>query len=143
MRSLASALQLLTNALGSYVATAVTSIINSVTTANGSLGWLPDNLNQGRLDYYYVVLVVLSVLNVFFFIFVAHFYKYKKVRARGPAACSVCLEHLQIHRKMLCYTVKAQKPESYRNCTSGISECIQDIERQTSLALAWWPHHQG
>ena len=30
MRSLASALQLLTTALGSYVATAVTTIINSV-----------------------------------------------------------------------------------------------------------------
>lgn len=43
------------------------------------MGWLPDNLNQGRLDYYYAVLVVLSVLNIFFFIFVAKLYKYKKV----------------------------------------------------------------
>ena len=50
-----------------------------MTTQNGSLGWLPDNLNQGRLDLYYVVLVILSVLNVFFFIFVAKMYKYKKV----------------------------------------------------------------
>lgn len=79
MRSLASALQLLTTALGSYVATAVTSIVNSVTTQNGSLGWLPNNLNQGRLDYYYVVLVILSIINVGFFVIVAHFYKYKKV----------------------------------------------------------------
>jgi len=50
-----------------------------VTKRNGAVGWLPDNLNQGRLDYYYAVLVVLSVLNIFFFIFVAKLYKYKKV----------------------------------------------------------------
>ena len=47
---------------------------------NGAVGWLPNNLNQGRLDYYYVVLVIMSVLNIFFFIFVARLYKYKKVR---------------------------------------------------------------
>ena len=39
---------MLTNAIGSYVATAVTTIINDVTTQNGSLGWLPNNLNQVR-----------------------------------------------------------------------------------------------
>ena len=50
-----------------------------VTTRNGGPGWLPDNLNQGRLDLYYVVLVIMSVLNVFFFIYVAKAYQYKKV----------------------------------------------------------------
>lgn len=57
---------------------------SQVTTKNGSLGWLPDNLNQGRLDYYYVVLVILSVLNIFFFIVVAKMYKYKKVTKVKP-----------------------------------------------------------
>ena len=37
-------------------------------------------LGQGRLDLYYTVLVVLSVLNILFFVAVARFYKYKKVR---------------------------------------------------------------
>ena len=55
---------------------------SQVTTKNGSVGWLPDNLNQGRLDLYYVVLVILSVLNIFFFIIVAKLYKYKKVSSR-------------------------------------------------------------
>ena len=66
-----------------------------VTTKNGSLGWLPDNLNQGRLDLYYAVLVVLSVLNIFFFIIVAKLYKYKKVRKtcedESPAICECML----------------------------------------------------
>lgn len=106
MRSLASALQLLTNALGSYVATAVTSIVNSVTTRDGSLGWLPNNLNQGRLDYYYVVLVILSVINIFFFIFVAHLYKYKKVIPPliQHCACAGCCRHvLNINRPQSCF----------------------------------------
>ncbi len=66
-----------------------------VTTKNGSLGWLPDNLNQGRLDLYYAVLVVLSVLNIFFFIIVAKLYKYKKVskacrnRSAATSACTL------------------------------------------------------
>ena len=58
---------------------------------------------QGRLDLYYTVLVVLSVLNVLFSIAVARFYKYKKVsrswrsglvqRGADPllsAACAPC-----------------------------------------------------
>ncbi|KAK9918205.1 hypothetical protein WJX75_002247 [Coccomyxa subellipsoidea] len=83
MRSLGSALQLLTTSLGSYLASAVTIIVASATTKNGAVGWLPNNLNQGRLDYYYVVLVIMSVLNIFFFIFVARLYKYKKIDARS------------------------------------------------------------
>lgn len=56
--------------------------VTKATTAGGRRGWLPDNLNRGRLDLYYTVLVLLSAANVLFFLAVAHFYKYKKVR--GP-----------------------------------------------------------
>jgi len=45
----------------------------------GDAGWLPNNLNQGRLDLYYTVLVLLSAANVLFFLLVAHFYQYKQV----------------------------------------------------------------
>ena len=41
---------------------------------------------QGRLDLYYVVLIIMSVLNVFYFLIVSHFYKYKQVK---PALASV------------------------------------------------------
>ncbi|KAK9827716.1 hypothetical protein WJX81_004356 [Elliptochloris bilobata] len=83
MRSTASALQLVTTALGNYVATGVTMAVTSATTAGGRRGWLPDNLNQGRLDLYYTVLVLLSAANMLFFLVVAHFYQYKK-KASGP-----------------------------------------------------------
>ena len=53
--------------------------VTRATTAGGRRGWLPNNLNQGRLDLYYTVLVLLSAANVLFFLVVAHFYQYKKV----------------------------------------------------------------
>lgn len=73
------------------MATGVTSVVTSVTTAGGRPGWLPNNLNQGRLDLYYTALVLLSAVNVLFFLVVAHFYQYKQVRlciAGPPPRCS-------------------------------------------------------
>eukprot|EP00884_Botryococcus_braunii_P005498 jgi/Botrbrau1/1494/Bobra.178_3s0049.1 len=84
MRSTASALQLVTVALGNYLSTAIVSIVMSVTRRGGGMGWIPDNLNLGRLDLFYALLVVLSILNFLFFLVVARFYKYKEVAASEP-----------------------------------------------------------
>ncbi|KAF8662870.1 hypothetical protein HU200_055450 [Digitaria exilis] len=65
MRSLCSALSLTTVALGSYLST-------------GNLGWIPDNLNRGHLDYFFWLLAVLSLLNFLVYLVIAGWYKYKK-----------------------------------------------------------------
>ncbi|EIE19573.1 PTR2-domain-containing protein [Coccomyxa subellipsoidea C-169] len=124
MRSLGSALQLLTTSLGSYLASAVTSIVASATTKNGAVGWLPNNLNQGRLDYYYVVLVIMSVLNVFFFISVARMYKYKKVETRnfdpeGTPAGVVDTPHggLEVETHHEAKSGTASRPHNYQPLT--------------------------
>ncbi|KAL7082043.1 hypothetical protein ACP275_14G076000 [Erythranthe tilingii] len=78
MRSLCSALQLTTVALGSYLSTLLVTIVTKVSTRNGKLGWIPDNLNYGHLHYFYWLLAVLSVLNLGVFLVVAKWYTYKK-----------------------------------------------------------------
>ncbi|KAL8027126.1 hypothetical protein ABFX02_14G075100 [Erythranthe guttata] len=78
MRSLCSALQLTTVALGSYLSTLLVTIVTKVSTRNGKLGWIPDNLNYGHLHYFYWLLAVLSVLNFGVFLLVAKWYTYKK-----------------------------------------------------------------
>lgn len=78
MRSLSSALSLTTVALGNYLSSLLVTIITSITTKNGKLGWIPDNLNYGRLDYFFWLLAVLSVLNLGVYIVVAKWYTYKK-----------------------------------------------------------------
>ncbi|XP_061347200.1 protein NRT1/ PTR FAMILY 8.1-like [Gastrolobium bilobum] len=78
MRSLCSALSLLTVALGQYLSSLLITIVTKVTTRNGSPGWLPDNLNYGHLDYFFCLLTVLSVLNFIAFLLVSKLYTYKR-----------------------------------------------------------------
>ncbi|KAL2336988.1 hypothetical protein Fmac_011434 [Flemingia macrophylla] len=79
MRSLGMALSLTTNALGNYISTLLVTIVAKVTTRHGKLGWIPDNLNRGHLDYFYWLLSILSFLNFIVFLWVAKRYRYKKV----------------------------------------------------------------
>lgn len=77
MRSLCSALSLTTVALGSYMSSLLVTIVTDVTAKNGKPGWLPDKLNYGRLDYFFWLLTVLSVLNLGAFLLISKWYTYK------------------------------------------------------------------
>lgn len=79
MRSLCSALSLTTVALGNYLSTLLVTVVSKVTTRNGKLGWIPDNLNRGHLDYFYWLLAILSLVNFVVYIWIAKCYSYKKV----------------------------------------------------------------
>ncbi|KAL7264341.1 hypothetical protein ACSBR1_002315 [Camellia fascicularis] len=78
MRSLCSALSLTTIALGSYLSSLLVTIVTSISSRNGNLGWIPDNLNRGHLDYFFWLLAVLSVLNLGVYLLVAKWYTYKR-----------------------------------------------------------------
>ncbi|KAK4268650.1 hypothetical protein QN277_025270 [Acacia crassicarpa] len=81
MRSLCSALALTTNAAGNYLSTFLVTIVTKVTTKNGNLGWIPDNMNRGHLDYFFWLLAILNLLDFFVFVWVAKRYQYKKIAA--------------------------------------------------------------
>ncbi|GMH24480.1 hypothetical protein Nepgr_026323 [Nepenthes gracilis] len=81
MRSLCSALSLLTTSLGSYLSSLILTIVNAVTTADGGGGWIPDNLNEGHLDYFFWLLAGLGFLNLVVYVFCASKYKQKKASA--------------------------------------------------------------
>ncbi|XP_031485958.1 protein NRT1/ PTR FAMILY 8.1-like [Nymphaea colorata] len=78
MRSMCSALSLMTVALGNYLSSLLVTIIIHVTTRHGKLGWIPNNLNHGHLDYFFWLLAVLSILNFLVYLCIARWYKYKK-----------------------------------------------------------------
>ncbi|KAH9611374.1 hypothetical protein KSS87_021305 [Heliosperma pusillum] len=78
MRSLCSALSLLTNSLGNYLSSLILTIVTAVTTSGGGPGWIPDNLNNGHLDYFFWLIAGLSFLNFVVYVFCALKYKQKK-----------------------------------------------------------------
>lgn len=83
MRSLSSALSLTTVALGNYLSTLLVTIVANVSTRHGRLGWIPDNLNRGHLDYFYWLLAILSLINFGVYVWIARWYTYKKPGGRS------------------------------------------------------------
>ncbi|KAJ3672843.1 hypothetical protein LUZ60_006217 [Juncus effusus] len=78
MRSLCSAFSLLTTALGNYLSSFILTMVTYFTTKDGSPGWIPDNLNQGHLDYFFWLLAGLSLMNLVFYVVCATKYTSKK-----------------------------------------------------------------
>ncbi|KAK7399862.1 hypothetical protein VNO78_11056 [Psophocarpus tetragonolobus] len=77
MRSLCSALSLLTTSLGNYLSSFILTVVTYFTTQGGNPGWIPDNLNKGHLDYFFWVLAGLSFLNMLVYTVAARRYKQK------------------------------------------------------------------
>ncbi|CAL5427810.1 unnamed protein product [Camellia sinensis] len=78
MRSLFAALSLLTTSMGSYLSSFILTVVTSITTEGGKAGWIPDNLNEGHLDYFFWLVAALSIVNWVVFVFCATMYKPKK-----------------------------------------------------------------
>ncbi|KAJ4809226.1 Protein NRT1/ PTR FAMILY 2.11 [Rhynchospora pubera] len=80
MRSVASAVLLLGFAISSYASSALMTIVHKVTGRNGSRNWLAKDLNEGRLDLFYMMIAGVAALNFVYFIICAKWY-----RSRGTA----------------------------------------------------------
>uniref|UniRef100_A0A3Q7J9B3 Uncharacterized protein n=1 Tax=Solanum lycopersicum TaxID=4081 RepID=A0A3Q7J9B3_SOLLC len=78
MRSLCSALSLLTVAMGNYLISFILTVVTFITTQGGKPGWIPNNLNSGHLDYFFWLLAALSCWNFVIYLFCAKIYKFKK-----------------------------------------------------------------
>jgi len=82
MKTMSTGLFLSTCALGFFFSTVIVTIVHKVTghASNGNGGWLANDLNQGRLDYFYWLLAVMSTVNIVFFTVAARGYVYKEKR---------------------------------------------------------------
>uniref|UniRef100_A0ACD5XBY3 Uncharacterized protein n=1 Tax=Avena sativa TaxID=4498 RepID=A0ACD5XBY3_AVESA len=78
MRSVCSGLSSAAYALGNYASSALVVIVVRATARGGSPGWIPDDINDGHLDYFFWLLAMLSVGNFGAYLLVARWYNYKK-----------------------------------------------------------------
>ncbi|XVF05634.1 hypothetical protein REPUB_Repub05bG0189400 [Reevesia pubescens] len=73
MKSTATSMISIVVGIAYYVSTALVDLIRNVT------GWLPDDINHGRLDYVYWTFAVLGLLNFSYYLVCAKFYKYQNL----------------------------------------------------------------
>jgi solute carrier family 15 (peptide/histidine transporter), member 3/4 len=71
MKSLCAAFGHVAVATGSYFNSLLLGLVAIATTRKGAPGWIPDNLNQGHLDYFFWMMATLSLLNLAQFVCVA------------------------------------------------------------------------
>lgn len=72
-KSLRSTATAMISIIAYYLGTAVIDVTRRAT------GWLPDNINKGRLDNVYWMLLVMGVINFGYYLICASFYKYLNV----------------------------------------------------------------
>ncbi|KAL5740113.1 hypothetical protein ACOSQ2_029293 [Xanthoceras sorbifolium] len=80
MRSIGTSVFFCGLAGSSYLNGFLVSIVHHVTSRSSSAGnrdWLPEDLNKGRLDYFYYSIACLSCLNFVYFLVCAKWYRYK------------------------------------------------------------------
>ncbi|CAN6198049.1 unnamed protein product [Urochloa humidicola] len=80
MRSTATALFWLSISLGSYASTALVDAVHRWSAGPGGANWLPDNINHGRLDYFYWVVTGLQVMNLLYYLVCAKRFTFKPVQ---------------------------------------------------------------
>ncbi|VAH07392.1 unnamed protein product [Triticum turgidum subsp. durum] len=82
MRSSSAALFWVAGSLGNYLGTLLVTVVQSASGGE----WLQDNINRGRLDYYYWLVTFLMALNLAYYIVCFHFYTLKSLDVEGNAA---------------------------------------------------------
>ncbi|XP_047307249.1 protein NRT1/ PTR FAMILY 2.9-like [Impatiens glandulifera] len=84
MRSIAGSFMFCGLAFSSYLSSFLISVVHRVTMkGKDGQNWLDEDLNKGRLDYFYFVVAGLQVLNLGYFMVCAKWYKYKATNANG------------------------------------------------------------
>jgi peptide/histidine transporter 3/4 len=75
MKSMGTALGQLAVAAGNYLNSAILAVVASTTARGDAPGWIPDNLDEGHLDYFFWTMAGVSVLNLLQFIYFSIRYK--------------------------------------------------------------------
>ncbi|CAA7020466.1 unnamed protein product [Microthlaspi erraticum] len=76
MKSLGTSYTLTSLGIGNFLSSFLLSTVSKITKKRGR-GWILNNLNESRLDYYYLFFAVLNLVNFVLFLVVVKFYVYR------------------------------------------------------------------
>lgn len=77
MRSIAGSIFFCGQAFSNYLSAFLISVVNRITARAPTGDWLSQDLNKGKLYYFYYMVAALGVLNFGFFLVCAKWYRYK------------------------------------------------------------------
>lgn len=77
MKSVANCIFSVTMAGASYLSSVLVSVLHGVTGRHGRPDWLTNDINEGRVDYFYYIIAGMGVLNLGYFLIVSQRYHYK------------------------------------------------------------------
>ncbi|KAL0697909.1 hypothetical protein Bca4012_054031 [Brassica carinata] len=92
MRSFAGSLYYCGIGLASYLSSFLLSAVHDVTEGSSGGNWLPEDLNKGRLEYFYYFVAGMMTLNFAYFLLVSHWYRYKDVVVKDKDMDKSCDE---------------------------------------------------
>nr|XP_023905866.1 protein NRT1/ PTR FAMILY 2.11-like [Quercus suber]POF19226.1 protein nrt1/ ptr family 2.11 [Quercus suber] len=79
MRSIGASFLFVGFAVSNYLSSFLVSVVHRTTSGAATGQWLPQDLNKGRLDYFYYLIAAIEVVNFGYFIMCAKWYKYKGI----------------------------------------------------------------
>ncbi|PON35056.1 Proton-dependent oligopeptide transporter family [Parasponia andersonii] len=78
MRTISGSFLYIGFAVSNYLNSFLVSLVHHITkTGSGKGDWLPEDLNEGRLDWFYYLVAALEILNLAYFLMCAKWYNYK------------------------------------------------------------------
>ncbi|CAL5069751.1 unnamed protein product [Urochloa decumbens] len=80
MRAASTAFYFLSCSVGNLLSSQLVTLVASVTAAGGRKGWFPPDMDEGHLDYYFLLVVGIAALNFAVFVYLAKNYTPKRVR---------------------------------------------------------------
>ncbi|XP_074295698.1 protein NRT1/ PTR FAMILY 3.1 [Silene latifolia] len=97
MRSTATALFWTSISFGNYLSSMLVSMIHKYSAAKDGSNWLPDdNINKGKLEYFYWLITVLQVINLVYYLICAKFYTFKPVQLQIKDEADKSVEELEL-----------------------------------------------
>ncbi|PON35057.1 Proton-dependent oligopeptide transporter [Parasponia andersonii] len=99
MRSIGGSFLFIGFAASSYLSGFLVSFVHHLTSGSKMGDWLPEDLNKGRLDYFYYLVAAMGVINLAYFLVCANWYKYKE-HSTGTAF-EVGMENMQSEKTLV------------------------------------------
>jgi peptide/histidine transporter 3/4 len=85
MKSIGGSLFYCGMAGSSYLSAFLVSVVHRTTSESATGNWLPEDLNKGRLEYFYFMITGIEVLNFVYFLICSKWYKYKETSSSSIA----------------------------------------------------------